>query len=190
MPILAIEPDIYPANLLDLHDFNEFPPRDSGVAWWVLYTRARQEKSLARDLLCREIRFYLPTVRRRLLVRGRAVQSHVPLLAGYLFVHCCDEDRVRALMTNRVAQVLPVQDSQQLYRDLLNIKRLIDSGTPLTVEAQLQAGQQVRVRSGALQGLEGIVVRRKLATRLVVLIKMLQQGVSLEIDDYLLEPID
>ena len=93
-------------------------------------------------------------------------------------------------MTNRVAQVLPVQDSQQLYRDLLNIKRLIDSGTPLTVEARLQAGQQVRVRSGALHGLEGIVVRRKLATRLVVLIKMLQQGVSLEIDDYLLEPID
>ena len=93
-------------------------------------------------------------------------------------------------MTNRVAQVLPVQDSQQLYRDLLNIKRLIDSGAPLTVEARLQAGQQVRIRSGALHGLEGIVVKRKLATRLVVSIKMLQQGVSLEIDDYLLEPID
>ena len=46
MPILAIEPNIYPVNLLDLHDFNEFLPKDSGVAWWVLYTRARQEKSL------------------------------------------------------------------------------------------------------------------------------------------------
>ena len=45
MPILAIEPDIYPANLLDLHDFIEFLPKDSGVAWWVLYTRARQEKA-------------------------------------------------------------------------------------------------------------------------------------------------
>jgi transcription antitermination factor NusG len=190
MPILASEPNIYPVNLLDLDDFNEFLPKDSSVAWWVLHTRARQEKSLARDLLHREIRFYLPTVRRRLLIRGRAVHSHVPLFTGYLFVHCSNEDRVRALMTNRVAQVLPVQDSQQLYRDLLNIKRLIDSRAPLTVEARLQMGQQVRIRSGALHGLEGIVVKRKLATRLVILIKMLQQGVSLEIDDYLLEPID
>ena len=94
MPILAIEPNIYPVNLPDRHDFNEFLPKDSGVAWWVLYTRARQEKSLARDLLNREIRFYLPTVRRWLLIRGRAVHSHVPLLTGYLFVHCSHEDRV------------------------------------------------------------------------------------------------
>jgi transcription antitermination factor NusG len=77
-----------------------------------------------------------------------------------------------------------------LYRDLLNIKRLIDSGAPLTVEARLHVGQHVRIRSGALTGLEGMVIKRKLATRLVVLIKMLQQGVSLEIDDYLLDPID
>lgn len=96
MPILASEPNIYPVNLLDLDDFNEFLPKDSSVAWWVLYTRSRQEKSLARDLLHREIRFYLPTVRRRLLIRGRAVHSHVPLLMGYLFVHCSHEDRVRA----------------------------------------------------------------------------------------------
>ena len=190
MPILASEPNIYPANLLDHHHFNDIFPQNSEAAWWVLYTRSRQEKSLARDLLLREIRFYLPTVRRRLLIRGRAVHSHVPLLMGYLFVHCSHEDRVRALATDRVAQVLTVQDSQQLYRDLLNIKRLIDSGAPLTVEARLQVGQQVRIRSGALTGLEGMVVKRKLATRLVVLIKMLQQGVSLEIDDYLLEPID
>jgi hypothetical protein len=66
---------------------------------------------------------------------------------------------------------------------------LIDSGAALTIESRLEANQPVRVRAGALMGMEGIVVRRKNQTRLVVWVKMLQQGVSLEIEDYLLEPI-
>jgi transcriptional antiterminator RfaH len=155
----------------------------------VFYTRARQEKSLARDLLQREIAFYLPLVRRRLLIRGRPVHSHVPLFTGYVFVHASNEDRLRALMTNRVAHVLPVSDADQLRLDLQNIQVLIESGAPLTIESRLEPGDQVRIRSGALAGLEGTIVRRKNVTRLLVWVKMLHQGASLEIDDFLLESI-
>ena len=155
----------------------------------MLYTRPRQEKSLARDLLSREIPFYLPLVPRRLLIRGRPVFSHVPLFSGYVFVHGSHEDRLRSLMTNRVAQVFSVDDGDRLRCDLQNIQLLIESGAPLTVESRLEANQPVRVRAGAMAGLEGIVLRRKNETRLLVWVKLLQQGVSLEIDDFLLEPI-
>ncbi len=193
MPILTTEVCVYPSDLLNdvAGDQNRFDDENvlDDPCWWVFYTRARQEKSLARDLLQREIGFYLPVVARRLLIRGRAVHSYVPLLTGYVFGYCSNADRVRALMTNRVAQVLAVADPVQLRRDLQNIQVLIDSGAPLTVEARLEAMQPVRVRAGALAGLEGTVVRRKKQTRLVIGITMLQQGVSLEIDDFLLEPI-
>ncbi len=189
MPILAVEPSVFPTNLLSSFELDS----DATIPdahWWVLYTRARQEKSLARDLLQREIAFYLPLVRRRLLIRGRPILSHVPLFTGYVFVKGSDEDRVRALMTNRVAQVIPVQNALQLVSDLQSIQLLIDQGAPLTVESRLEPGQQVRIRSGPFAGLEGTICKRKNQTRLIVWVKMLQQGVSLEIEDCLLDSID
>ena len=190
MPILTTEQCVYPSDLLEEREFD--PGRDDvdGAHWWAFYTRARQEKCFARDLLQREIGFYLPVVRRRLLIRGRTVHSYVPLFSGYVFACCTNEDRVRALMTNRVAHVLRVTDPERLRRDLQNIQLLIDSGAPLTIEARLEAKQRVRIRAGALGGLEGTVVKRKNETRLVVWVTMLKQGVSLEIDDFLLEPVD
>jgi transcription antitermination factor NusG len=190
MPILVPEPSIFPSQLLDAPELADSETPFDDVPWWVFHTKARQEKSLARDLLLREIGFYLPVVPRRLLIRGRAVHSYVPLFAGYLFVRCSDEDRLRALMTNRVARVLPVVEAEQLRRDLLNIRRLIHTGASLTVEARLEPNQRVRIRAGALAGMEGTILKRKNELRLVVGVMMLKQGVSLEIDDYLLEPLD
>ncbi|MCC7083886.1 MAG: antitermination protein NusG [Pirellulales bacterium] len=194
MPILAREPNVFPPDLLDFEHSNctlESTKVESGASnWWVLYTRSRQEKSLARDLLQREIPFYLPLVRRRLLIRGRPVHSQVPLFTGYVFIYGSPSDRTRALMTNRISQTLLVDDGRRLQRDLRNVQHLIDRGTPLTVESRLEPNQRVRVRAGALMGLEGIVQRRKNATRIAVWINMLQQGVSVEIEDYLLEPLD
>ncbi len=190
MPILAAEPNIFPTDLLVGADEQLAANHDfTRAAWWVLYTRPRQEKSLARDLLSRGIKFYLPLVPRRLLIRGRPVFSHVPLFSGYVFVHGSREDRLRSLMTNRVAQVISVDDGERLRSDLQSIQWLIESGAPLTIESRLEANQPVRVCAGAFGGLEGIVLRRKNETRLVVWVKLLQQGVSLEIDDFLLEPI-
>lgn len=189
MPILAAEPNVYPSDLLDgAGEPLALDHELAGSAWWVLYTRPRQEKSLARDLLSREIPFYLPLVRRRLLIRGRPVFSHVPLFSGYVFVNGSREDRLRSLKTNRVAHVISVDDGERLLGDLQNIRLLIESGAPLTIESRLEANQPVRVRAGALAGLEGIILRRKNETRLLVWVTLLHQGVSLEIDDFLLEP--
>src|SRR5262245_43943196 len=189
MPILPAEPSIHPPDLPDRSEGQSAGHSDA-PNWWVFRTRARQEKCLARELLARGISFYLPLVPRRLLVRGRRVHSHVPLFTGYVFVLATDEERLRALSTKRVAQTLQARDDDRLQSELRTVKTLIDSGAPLTVESRLQANQPVRIRSGALAGLEGTVATRKNRTRLIVWVTMLQQGVSVEIDDCLLEPTD
>jgi len=188
MPILPAQPSIYPGDLLDVAEPDCAGGSDS-PKWWVFRTRARQEKCLARELLAREIPFYLPVVPRRLLIRGRTVCSHVPLFTGYIFVRGNHEERGLALTTNRVAQILSAPDGQLLRNELRTVQSLIDAGAPLTVESRLQANQHVRIRRGALVGLEGTVAMRKNRTRLIVWVTMLQQGVSVEIEDCLLEPI-
>lgn len=185
MPILKEEPSMYPATLLDA------PPIDAADRYWlVLHTKARQEKSLARELVKFGIPFYLPLVKKTSIVRGRKRTSFVPLFGGYIFLFGSAEERLRSLTTNRITSILAVEDQSQLASDLRQIRQLIASDAPLTVESRLGPGQQVRVRQGAFAGLEGTVLKRRGETRLLVSINFLQQGASVEIDDFMLDPLE
>jgi transcriptional antiterminator RfaH len=191
MPILAQEPSLHPAGLMDEGGV----PVDAGVGecqergWWVLYTKARQEKAVARDLLRYDIPFYLPLVTKTMLYRQRRIVASAPLFSGYVFLYGSERERHRALTTNRLSRILAVADPDELWRDLRQLKRLIAAGAPLTLESRLAPGSRVRVRRGPLVDLEGTVLSRRGQTRLVICVNFLQQGASVEIDDFLLEPI-
>ena len=185
MPILSEETALYPETLL------EGPACEpSDRLWWVLYTKARQEKAVSRDLLGYRVPFYLPLVKKTSASRGRPTTSHIPLFAGYVFLYGTEEERVRSLTTNRVSRILAVDDPERLVLDLRQLRHLIASDAPLTVESRLVPGNRVRVRHGPFAGLEGTVLTRRGKTRLLVSINFLQQGASVEIEDFLLEPID
>ena len=99
------------------------------------------------------------------------------------------EERVMTLATNRTSRVLLVMDQSRLRRDLFHVQMLIDRNAPLAIERRLTTGDPVRIKCGALRGLEGIVIKRHGKTRLLVAVTYLQQGVSVEIDDCALEPM-
>ncbi len=105
MPIIPAEISLYPDALFA---DSEYPL--PGREWWVLHTRPRQEKSLARELVKAQTPFFLPLTPRRNLVRGRVVESHLPLFSGYVFLQADYEQRMSALATKRVARAIPVPD--------------------------------------------------------------------------------
>jgi transcriptional antiterminator RfaH len=184
MPILAAEPDCYPHNLLD-----EALEGPEDRRWWAVYTKSRQEKSLARQLGGMTVPYYLPLVSKISRIGGRRVESHLPVFGGYLFLFGSEDERVQALTTNRISRILPVPDTEQMTADLRHVRSLIMAGAPLTVESRLQPGQRVRIKSGALMGLEGMIITRRGESRLLIAVHYLQQGVSVQIDDYMVEPI-
>lgn len=181
MPILPKERDTFPDDLLDGR------PVAAG-RWVAFYTLARREKDLMRRLEAASIPFYGPLIRRRLRsAGGRTRSSFVPLFPGYVFSRVDDEQRRAALATNTIARWIPIADEQMLEHDLRAIKQLIDTDRPLTPEARLEPGQEVRVCSGPLRGLEGRVVKRRGGERLVVAVRFLNQGASIELEDVDLE---
>jgi transcription antitermination factor NusG len=185
MPILKEEPNLFPETLLDTA-----PMEVAGRRWLAVYTKARQEKSLARELLKYQVPFYLPLVKKTSVTRGRRRTSLVPLFGGYIFLFGAEEERVKALTTNRISRVLTVEDADQLLFDLRQLQKMIAVGTPLTVESRLGPGQRVCVRQGPFAGLEGLVIKRRGQSRLLVSVNFLQQGASVEIDDFMLDPLD
>lgn len=183
MPICAAEPDCFPHNLLD-----EIAFTDSSRRWWAAYTRPRQEKSLARQLHAKGVPFYLPLVARRRLIAGRLHTSFLPVFSSYVFLFAEDEERIAALDTHRITELFAAKDAPGLTRDLRHVRTLIASGEPLTVEDRLHRGQHVRVKNGSLMGIEGTILERRGEHRLLVAVEFLQQGVSVLINDYQVEP--
>jgi len=182
MPILPKERDLFPEDLL------AGPAVGDGESWLVFYTLARREKELMRKLAAAGIPFYAPLIRRRLRSPGgRTRSSFVPLFPGYVFSRGDDEQRRAALATNAIARWIPVVDPRMLVDDLRAIKQLVDSDQPLSPEARLEPGQAVRVRSGPLAGIEGTVIRRRGMERLLVAVRFLNQGASIELEDVDLE---
>jgi transcriptional antiterminator RfaH len=177
-------PDVYPDQLLE-----EVALTASDRQWWAIYTKSRQEKSLARELFARKIPFYLPLVESSNCYRGRRVSSHKPLFASYVFLFGTDQERVESLKTNRISRVLDVHDPDVLVHDLAQLQQLILSGAPLTVEDRLSAGNRVRIKSGPMAGLEGTVIERRGETRLLVSVDFLQKGASVALDDFQVEPV-
>ena len=185
MPILKREPNCYPDDLL-----NGFCHTTPYRQWWALYTKARQEKAVARYLIANSIPFYLPLVPRTSVYCHRQLTSHVPLFSGYVFVCARSDERASVLMSNRISRILDVGDDEQLVADLRQLSQLIACEAPLTPEARLSAGQRVRVRHGPFAGLEGTVLKRRDKSRLLIGVHFLQQGVSVEIEDFRVELIE
>jgi transcription antitermination factor NusG len=186
MPILPREPDIHPSSLLDASgDANA-----THEPWWVMYTLARREKDLMRRLRALDIAYYSPLVHKRTRSPGgRVRESYIPLFPSYVFVCGEEAQRQQALTTQCVSRTLAVPDTRQLVHDLRQIQRLIELDAPLTVEARIEPGRRVRVRSGSMAGLEGTVVKRRGRDWLVVAIEFLQQGASVLLEDFQVEPL-
>jgi transcription antitermination factor NusG len=185
MPILALEPQLFPPGLFETEEMESNAPR----AWWVLHTRPRQEKSLARELYASEVPFFLPLTPRQTRVRNRVMTAHLPLFTSYLFLCADQEERIAALASSRVVGSIRVADQQQLVRDLAQIRRLIQLGAPVAAENRMVPGAIVEIQCGPLAGLRGKIVQEATQKRFIVEVDFIQRGASVLLDGNSLMPV-
>jgi transcriptional antiterminator RfaH len=184
MALLPLEPFIFPDDLLTAED-----PREDGSCWWVLHTRPRAEKALARKIGARNLSYFLPLHKKQWRSRGRLLSSYLPLFTSYVFLRGDGEARRYALETNLVANCLPVPDQRELLANLTSVHRLMTSGAALTPEDRLRPGMRVEIIDGPMAGLEGTVLRAGSRLRFYVEVKFLQCGVSVEVEGWMIRPL-
>jgi transcriptional antiterminator RfaH len=139
--------------------------------------------------LKRELPFFLPVYQRKWRSRDRLQSSFLPLFPGYVFLLGSGDARLAALETNLVAQVITVAEQRQLHEDLGRVHQLISSDLALTPEGRLEPGANVEVIAGPLAGLSGKIVRRGKNTLFLVEVRFLQQGVSVELESWMIQPL-
>lgn len=170
-------------------------PEESSIedfqgTWWVAHTKSRNEKALASQLVRKNVSYFLPMHWKVTKSRGRTLRSLLPLFSGYLFFCGGENDRLEVLKTNRVANIIPVQDQTLLVRELLPIEKLLKLGKHVVPHDYIKIGQKCRVTAGPLTGAEGIVLQNPKETRLILQVDMLGQAASVEIDFDMVEKIE
>lgn len=133
---------------------------------------------------------FLPLVSVRRRYGHRKRESLVPLFPSYVFARCLREEAWRVHDAGRVCQVLEISDQGRLADEIEQIRRAIEADVCFDPHPYLGVGRRVRVRSGPLRGVEGVVELKRRPDRLVLQVHTLGQAASVEIDADELEPLD
>ncbi len=158
--------------------------------WYAAYTCARHEKRVAEQLERRSLELFLPLYETVHRWKNGRVRLELPLFPGYVFVRIALQERLRVLEVPSVVRLvgfgglptpLPEGEVEALREGLT--RDLHAEPHPF-----LSVGRKVRVRSGPLQGLEGILLRRKGNCRVVISMDLIMRSIVVDLDLADVEP--
>lgn len=166
----------------------------SGQAcWYAVHTRSNFEQRVAGELGSKGFESYLPAYEETHQWRDRKKKVAVPLFPGYVFVRLADSPGLRLpiLQTAGVVRILGNGGAIEAVPDeeIDAVRGLLRSKVHCHAHPFLREGVRVRVKRGALQGLEGTLVRFKNQVRLVISVSLIAQSVAAEVDIRDVEPV-
>lgn len=159
------------------------------VRWCVLHTLPRQEKALGESLEAMGARYYLPMLQKVSYYGHRKRTSLLPMFPSYLFLWGTKEEGYRAVSTKRVAKVIEVGEQARLDRELQQVRRVLIVDAGIEAYGFLTEGRPVRVISGPMKGVEGLVESMAKADRLILRVSALGQAISVQVHPSLVEPL-
>lgn len=158
--------------------------------WYAAYTYPRHEKSVFEQLIQKSMECYLPLYEEVHRWTDRNVKVQLPLFPGYVFVHMPVSERKKVLSVASVVRILsfngqpvPLPESE-----IESLKRSMQHRKVQPFPYYLCKGDRVRIKSGPLQGLEGIVERQKGKSRIVISIHAIMNSVAVDLEAEDLEP--
>jgi transcription antitermination factor NusG len=159
--------------------------------WNAVYTRHQHEKSVADSLAGNGFETFLPTYNTIRQWTDRKKQLRLPLFPCYVFVRGNFERRFRIIMTPGVHSMVMFGARPAVISDaeVDAIRRAVDSKLAVEPHPFLQCGDWVRVTSGPLTDVEGILVRKKTSYRLILSAQLLGKSIAVEIDAFSVKPI-
>jgi transcription antitermination factor NusG len=159
--------------------------------WYALYTRHQHEKSVADFLSYYGIETFLPLYDVVHQWKDRKKHLSLPLFPCYVFLRGGLEKRNRILSAPGVYQIVGTagQPIAIPAEEIEAIQRAVNGSLRVEPHPFLHCGDRVRVRTGPLAGIEGILLRKKNICRLVLSATLLEKSVAVEVDAHCVERI-
>jgi transcription antitermination factor NusG len=159
--------------------------------WYAAYTCANHEKRVAQQLAARSVEHFLPLYESVRRWKDRRVQLQLPLFPGYVFVRLDLRDRLQVLEIPSVARLVGFNGTPTPLPDgeIEALKAGLAGGVRAVPHPYLKVGRRVRIKSGPLAGMNGILLRRKGKFRVVISIDLIQRSVAVDASAADVEPV-
>jgi transcription antitermination factor NusG len=152
------------------------------LPWFVAHTRPRCEKKLAEYCEREGVSVTLPLYRSVKKYRGKTVVFHKPLFPNYVFVRLPPERKQAVYQSDYVANLLDVVDQTTFEAQLGDILKAVETDLEIYLAPHVTAGSRVRIKSGPLRGLEGLVEQRSGKVAVLLRLDFLNQAAAVVID--------
>jgi transcription antitermination factor NusG len=164
----------------------------SQSAWYVIYTRHQHEKTVAQILTSKGFEIFLPLYVSFNRWSDRTNILSLPLFPGYVFLKGGLDRRLDLVTTPGIHSLVSCAGKPAaIPTDEMNaLRRAVESGASVEPHPFLECGDRVRVKSGSLAGVQGILVRKKNLYRLVLSVAILGKAAAVEVDGFLVERIN
>jgi transcription antitermination factor NusG len=158
--------------------------QEAGAPWCAVYTRHQHEKSVGEILQAKGFEVFLPLYESMRRWKDRRKLLSLPLFPCYVFVRGVLERRLPVLSTPGVHMIISRGERIATIpeEEIEAIRRTVEGQFRVEPHPFLRCGDRVRVVRGSLEGVEGILTRKKNLYRLVLSVEMLAQSVAVEID--------
>lgn len=160
-------------------------------SWYAVQTLPRHEKAVVEHLQNENIDCLVPLTVRIHKWSDRNQSVSLPIFPGYAFVRLNDYRREKIRVLRRPGIVRFVGNSQGAIpleeHEIEHIRQLMENKVHCEPHPYLHAGQKVRIRNGALRGVEGILLRETGKDSLILSIRLIQRSLSIRIEGYDLE---
>jgi transcription antitermination factor NusG len=164
--------------------------QEFSASWFAAYTNSHHEKRVALHFAERRIESFLPLYSAAHRWKNRCEMNlDLPLFPNYVFVRIDPRDRVRVLEVPGVVSLVGFGRVLAPLPDL-EIEALRSGVGQRKIEPHpyLVIGERVRIKAGAMMGIEGVLVRKKNNFRVVLTLDAIMQSVAVEVDADDLEP--
>ena len=152
--------------------------------WFAIYTRHQHEKAIAQILSAKGLEVFLPLYSATRRWKDRTMRLSLPLFPCYLFLRGMRERRLDVVTTPGIVSILSFNGEPAVIpeTEIESVRKAVEWGNRVEPHPFLRCGDRVRVISGPLQGLEGILVRKKNLYRLVLSVEILERSAAVEVD--------
>lgn len=152
--------------------------------WYALYTNARHERVVARQLEERRIETFLPLYRAWHRWKDRRKQVELALFPSYVFVRIEEKDKLRVLKVAGAVHVVSFNGQMAALpeREIEALRNALEHDVCAEPCPYLRVGRRVRVIRGPMAGAEGILSRKKDKCRVVISVDVLMRSVAVELD--------
>jgi transcription antitermination factor NusG len=163
----------------------ESPGEPGGANWYALYTAPRHEKRVAEQINQHGITCFLPLYRSVRRWKDRRKELAMVLFPGYVFVRLGLQSRLKVLQLPGAVRLVTFngQPAALPEGEIENLRHRLSSSGTLEPHPFLHVGRRVRVCSGPMQGLEGIILRKKDRCRVIFSIELIMRSVAAEVDE-------